>query len=103
VSASDAGSDAMRELVQCVRCGTVIDTELDDADDFEAIELEDGTIGTVCTNCLTGAERQALDEDALATHSGLGPGLRRHLAVEGQATGRAHRRAACPLCDVSRV
>ena len=52
----------MRDLRQCARCGKVIDTELDDADDFEA--LDSGQIGIVCSGCLTGTEVQALDEDA---------------------------------------
>lgn len=52
----------MRALEQCARCGDVIDTELDDVDDFEAIELESGEVGIVCTRCITGAERQAMDE-----------------------------------------
>jgi hypothetical protein len=54
----------MRALEQCVRCGKVIDTELDHADDFEAIELDDGETGTVCADCLTGGEGKALDEAA---------------------------------------
>ena len=53
----------MRQLDQCVRCGQVIDMELDDVSDFEAIELDDGRVGIVCSRCLTGAEVQALDED----------------------------------------
>jgi hypothetical protein len=55
----------MRDLEQCVRCGKVIDTELDDVDDFEAIELDSGRVGVVCGGCLTGAEVQAMDEGAL--------------------------------------
>ena len=54
----------MRDLVQCARCGKVIGTELDDAGDFEAIELGLGRVGTVCSGCLTGAEIQVLDEAA---------------------------------------
>lgn len=54
----------MRQLEQCAWCSTVIDTELDDVDDFEPIELGSGRIGVVCAGCVTGAEARALDEVA---------------------------------------
>ena len=63
----------MRDLQQCTRCGIVIDTGLDDVDSFEVIELDSGTISVVCEGCITGQERQLMDEGEPLLSGGLPP------------------------------
>ena len=33
--------------------------------DWEALVREDGTVGVICSGCVTGAEQQAMDEDMM--------------------------------------
>ncbi|SDY72692.1 hypothetical protein SAMN05660209_03588 [Geodermatophilus africanus] len=53
----------MPHITTCSRCPRAVQDEI--PDDWEVIEDEDGQPHEVCPDCVTPAERQAFDEDAM--------------------------------------